>query len=452
MDTNQETETERQNRECDDRHFGGSEPFNDGDTPERDEARAQRAAEWEAQQKRMKDAISKRRSRVEFEEAQPLLKLKKSLSKYVFDNTVLSDEEKKKVRILSGCMGWGKDEDGNDVDLGKHHRRGIGIVFCTKMRAQFYAGNGMRELCIRPIAETAEVARIADLARYIFWEYRKPGFLGVDLADSHLNFSLNRAVLDMENEPRLVAMLNQFRDELVKLGHFSKGRELAPRNKQVRRRYFQTDTLMAEMKSLGAKVAALTAAPSELAPSAVAIAESTVSALNARIDELAQRLNEATPDSAETMHAMRIRSFAVETREELKKLEKVVAATTPNEETIRQVVDVAMRAHGENAHQLNTIVSEHSFEIGTLKGKLESHVSHFATAHPVTINAMNKLQNDHVTFVSTALSAIDALNQRLLTLSEIVMRQSQHIEALEARPTLEAVFEPTCAIGEGGTQ
>jgi hypothetical protein len=298
------------------------------------------------------------------------------------------------------------------------------------MRAQFYAGNGMRELCIRPIAETAEVARIADLARYIFWEYRKPGFLGVDLADSHLNFSLNRAVLDMENEPRLVAMLNQFRDELVKLGHFSKGRELAPRNKQVRRRYFQTDTLMAEMKSLGAKVAALTAAPSELAPSAVAIAESTVSALNARIDELAGSLK-ITDAATET--ALGVLDKRIE------ELFKRPTTLLPLDEVrMSEIASAAVRPTAENVRALN--------------GKLEAHISHFATAHPVTLNAMNKLQNDHVTFVSTALSAIDALNQRLLTLSEIVMRQSQHIEKLEARPTLEAVFEPTCAIGEGGTQ
>ncbi len=382
MDKSKTTEITDQ-QEWEQRAFTGDAPFNDGDTPERAAFREKRMTEYQELQQRKLD---KKRKREELLASQPLRKLEWGISRYAFVNPITPDE-REKTKLLSGALGVKQDSGGEWVDLGKEARRGFGGAFGTHWRAQFYAQGMMRVLCVRRMAQTADVARIADLARHIFWQYRKPGCFNIEMTDDFCNFSMQRVRADFECEPELVTMLQGYRDELLKQGVFSED-PAALLSAHTKRAY------VSKFKSadLEKRITALEkAAPSELAP-------------------------------------------------------------TPNEETIRQVVDVAMRAHGENAHQLNTIVSEHSFEIGTLKGKLESHVSHFATAHPVTINAMNKLQNDHVTFVSTALSAIDALNQRLLTLSEIVMRQSQHIEKLEARPTLEAVFEPTCAIGEGGTQ
>jgi hypothetical protein len=180
--------------------------------------------------------------------------------------------------------------------------------------------------------DAADVFRIADLARFMFWKYRKPGYLGELISDSDLNFSLKRVEADMIDEPEIVALLNAFRDELLAQGVFSENplEHLNQTTQARKQKHFRVSTVMKRYEEIETRMG-------ELAKRQEAVL--TIEALRPTTEELARRLTELTSHHT-TAHEVSIQA--------LNELQKKLAVLT--DIVLRQAVRVdaleAMRLSG----------------------------------------------------------------------------------------------------------
>lgn len=279
---------EEAQKQAHDALLGGTEPFNDGETPERIAARNQRVAEYMAKKNRQ---LTQQQERAALVARTPILRIAKAISEYQFWTQPTEAEIKRSYIFKRFDDVPRRDPAGNPMldenkepvmyNPGKEARKGFNVALMRYWRAQFYAGREMNVLCTRRLFDTVAVARIVDLARYIFWKYRKPGCLGIEISDADLNFSLQRVQSDFVSEEGLVGLLNQFRDDLLARGIFSEDptKYLAPATRDRKKRYFQSTSLMAEMKALRAKVEEYTA-PANLAPAVAKLDEDLKAAVS----------------------------------------------------------------------------------------------------------------------------------------------------------------------------
>jgi hypothetical protein len=166
-----------------------------------------------------------------------LLKISRELAKQKFSGQLTPDEEEKAFQMnMRGASA-------------RAMRRGCNHACLKYMRARFYAGEGMNMLVMKEATQDGceAVFRISDMARALFWKYRKPGFLGVELADEHLNFSVKRVDNDLECNPEIVALLKCYLAELLRSGIFDENPEVV---KKVHRervdKHFRVATVMAK--------------------------------------------------------------------------------------------------------------------------------------------------------------------------------------------------------------
>jgi len=219
--------------------LAGDEPFTDGVTPEILAAR-------ESQRQAREAAAARDRARAE-KRAQlladtPLKVLRKQLNMMSFSGG-LSESENQRTRQLLNAPN------------ARAMRRGVGITLIRYAQAQVYAGGHLIILAMKSNhwSVASDVFRIADMARVLFWKYRKPGFLGVPVSDEDLNYSLKRTEHDLQHNPEIVALLEEFKKVLLDQGIFSES-PVSPHRRARLVKHFRTSTVMARMDEVTARM------------------------------------------------------------------------------------------------------------------------------------------------------------------------------------------------------
>jgi hypothetical protein len=286
-----ERPADRNTREWNEVAFGGNEPFTDGVTPE---VVARQQLERDAAAEREKRRLQAQERRASALKSVPLKRIQKELSKIKFNTPITETETARLKNFLLNEQGG----------ISKQNRRGCNFALFKYMRAQFYAGGGMQVLCMKRLWDAADVFRIADMARFVFWKYRKPGYLGGEISDSDLNFSLKRVEADMIDEPEIVALLNAFRDELLAQGVFSENplEHLNQTTQARKQKHFRVSTVMKRYEEIETRMG-------ELAKQQEAVL--TIEALrpiNENVAELARRLTELTSHHT-TAHGVSINAM-----------------------------------------------------------------------------------------------------------------------------------------------
>jgi len=160
-------------------------------------------------EKRFHARAAKRRARkVASDNGGRCAQIRRELNKYAFNSPLTEAEGIRTKKLIM------------DPAL----RRDAGPALLYYFHARFSAGGYTHVLTIRKCywVDAANAARIADVARVLFWKYRRASIGGTrELTDSDLNYSLARVREDIERNPNLVILLEAFKTELLELGYFS---------------------------------------------------------------------------------------------------------------------------------------------------------------------------------------------------------------------------------------
>jgi hypothetical protein len=231
---------EQLKQEWEQRAFGGNEPFTDGVTPEMAQARLDRIAEYKNSVER---ASKKLQLKPREDGRRPFLAISRDLSGAVFNNPLTEEELIRTKRVL--------------LDVDKHERRDCAFAWGGGFQARFFS-MGLRLLASRSLNQpnaAQNIFRIADMARGLFWKYRKPGWFGDAITDAHLNYSVKRMTEDVAENPEIVKLLEEYRDLMLIDGAFSKegkprriGRPANPN--KVKEPVFRTATLARQLKAI----------------------------------------------------------------------------------------------------------------------------------------------------------------------------------------------------------